>query len=530
MGFRFSIEHANWLAHILQPVGATPRLEHDSEERETLRAFVETFEHNFFASRPESRRLRDLLREVLHDIRFDRQSPSAALRALREYFRDAPWVALLLPSGNHAESDRLLTDRGLLAELVSIGPEGPGIILQLESGQREEIVLDHVFPAFKVAFADVTRWPGLLVWTPSGDAVFFELSKNVPVVRERLRWLVSRLSGSYGQPDLQSIRTEYGLKILSARPDPSPLRILHLSDLHLGSDLARRRLDRVQTILGSVVNELGEDGPIVPVITGDLMDSPSEENLGDVRSFMSFLLSLGIEKPVVVLGNHDVREDGWLSDKLRHAINISTTPVTWIDDHAVGFACFNSVNGGRLARGWLGEQELTHVGNALDGQPEKASSYTMIGVLHHHPIPVELPSWYKQAWYERLLGTAFEKTEALEDADAFLAWLKTRGVAAVLHGHKHIPRFDMHDGIAIVGCGSTVGKVDTSVKGRTYISLNVITVDRSQSLLGCRLRAERIPGAGLESMASHEMVLKSALAPSGLTATSTRTRRKRRAG
>lgn len=530
MGFRFSIEHANWLAHILQPVGATPLLEHDYEQQETLRRFVETFEYNFFASRPESRRLRLLLREVLHDIQRDRKSPSIALMALREYFRDAPWVALLLPSGTHGESDRLLTDRGLLAELVSIGPEGPGIILQLETIPREEIVLDHVFPAFKVAFGDVTRWPGLLIWTPSGDAVFFELSKDVQVIRDRLRWLVSRLSENFGQPDLQVIKEQYSIEILSARTPASSLRVLHLSDLHLGSDLARRRLDRVQMIIRSVVNELGEDGPIVPVITGDLMDSPSEENLGDVRSFMSFLATLGIEKPVVVLGNHDVREDGWLSDKLRQAINISTTPVTWMDDHGVAFACFNSVNGGRLARGWLGEQEMAHVGNALDEHPDKASRYTIIGVLHHHPIPVERPSWYKRVWYERLLGAAFEKTEALEDAEAFLAWLRIRAVAAVLHGHKHIPRFDRHNEIAVVGCGSTVGKVDTATKGHTYMSLNVITVDRSQNLLGCRLRAERIPGAGLEAVESHEIVLKSVLATSGPTTASTRTRRKRRAG
>lgn len=530
MGFRFSIEHANWLAHILQPVGATPRLEHDFDKRETLRKFVETFEYNFFASRPESRRLRVLLHEVLHDIQLDRKSPSVALMALRDYFRDAPWVALLLPSGTHPESDDLLTDRGLLADLVSTGPESAGIILQLETVPREDIVLDHVFPAFKVAFADVTRWPGLLIWTPSGDAAFFEVSKNVEVIRDRLRWLVSRLSVNFGQPDLQAIKEQYSIDVLSVRTHVSSLRILHLSDLHLGSDLARRRLDRVQTIIRSVVNELGEDGPIVPVVTGDLMDSPSEENLGDVRSFISFLASLGIEKPIVVLGNHDVREDGWLSDKLRQAISISTSPVTWIDDHSVGFACFNSVNGGRLARGWLGEQELTHVGNALDKHPDKGSTYTMIGVLHHHPIPVDRPSWYKQVWYERLLGAAFEKTEALEDAEAFLVWLRTRGVAAVLHGHKHIPRFDRHDGIAMVGCGSTVGKVDTAAKGHTYMSLNVLTVDRSQNLLGCRLRAERIPGAGLESVESHEMVLKTALPPSGLTPASTRTRRKRGVG
>lgn len=530
MGFRFSLEHANWLAHVLQPVGATPRLEHEFEQQETLRTFVETFEHNFFASRSESMRLRHLLYELIHDIRLHRESPSVALNALRDYFRDVPWVSLLLPSGSHPESDRLLTDRNFLSELVHIRPGDPGLILQLGEVPREEIALDHVFPAFRVALAEITRWPGALVWTPSGDACFFELSHRVDSIRDRLRWLYSHLDTHFGSPDLQLLKQQFSREVLQGEGDFSQVKIIHLSDLHLGSQLARRRIPRVQTLIRSVVTELGEQAPIVPVITGDLMDSPNDENLGDLRSFMGFLDSLGIEKPVIVLGNHDVREDGWLNPRFEQAVNISRVPVTWMDDYGVAFVCFNSVNGGHLARGLIGEGELGYVGNAIDEYPEKASAFTLLAALHHHPIPVDHPSWYRRSWYERLLGAKFEKTEALEDAEVFLDWLQTRGVPAVLHGHKHIPRFDKHGELAVIGCGSTVGKVETAERGQTYMSLNVLTIDRSRSSIGCRLRAERIPGAGLESGESHELVMKSSLLTSGLTPASTRTRRKRRAG
>lgn len=529
MGFRFSIEHANWLAHILQPVGATPHLEHVFEESETLRRFLSTFEYNFFASRPESRALQSLLHEAIDQIHLGRKSPMAPLLDLQRYFRSTPWVALLLPSGTHLESDELLTDPRLLADLVKIRPSDPGLILQLEEVPRERIALDHVFPAFKVAFAELTRWPGLLVWTPTGEAAFFELSRSPEVIRGRLTWLFSHLATSYGAPDLHLLKQQFGREELPRGTDYSQVRIIHLSDLHLGSQVARRRLDRVQTLIESVVRELGEDAPIVPVITGDLMESPSDDNLGDVRAFMGFLNSLDVEKPIVVIGNHDVREDGWLSPQFQQAVNISSSPVVWMDDYSVGFVCFNSVNGGRLARGWLGEQEMAYVGNAIDERPRNASSFTMIGALHHHPIPVKRPTWYKPSWYERLLGGAFERTEALEDAEPFLAWLTARRVAAVLHGHKHIPRFDLHGDIAVVGCGSTMGKVKTLVKGHTYMSLNVLTIDRGQNLLGCRLRAERILGAGLEGVESHELVLKSTLISPGLTPASTGTRRKRRA-
>jgi hypothetical protein len=527
MGFRFSIEHANWLAHVLQPSGATPKLEDESEQRGTLQKFIDTFAQNFYSSP----RGRYNIEYFIHGPRLDtgRQPSVKTLSTLRDYFRDIPWVSLLLPSGNDPESDRLLTDSEFLSDLVRIRPEDPGLILQLDQVPQEEIALDHVFPAFKVALAEVTRWPGVLVWTPSGDSGFFELSRNPNSIRERLEWLYSHLATHYGPPNLQILKQQFSREVLGGKEDFPQVIIIHLSDLHLGSQLARRRLPRVQTLIQSVVNELGEQAPIVPVVTGDLMDSPSEVNLGDVRTFMGFLNSLGIEKPIVVLGNHDVREDGWLSPQLEQAVNISRAPVVWMDDHKVGFACFNSVNGGHLARGFIGETELTYVGNAMDEHAEKALAFTMVATLHHHPIPVEHPSWYRRKWYERLLGSMFEKTEDLEDAEIFLGWLGKRGIPAVLHGHKHIPRFDKHGDLAVIGCGSTVGKVETAESGHTYMSINVVTIDRARGLIGCRLRAERIPGAGLEAVESHELVMKSTLPKLGLTSASTRTHRKRRA-
>ena len=527
MGFRFSIEHANWLAHILQPTGATPTLDREDEQRETLRKFIDSFAENFYSSRRWRCELEHILQRYRGDMESAGRLPNGALIALREFFRGVPWVSLLLPSGNDQKSDRLLTESNLLSELVKIRPDDPGLILQLEGVPREEIALDHVFPAFKVALAEVTRWPGVLIWTPGGDAGFFELSRDQGTIRERLLWLYSHLAAHCGSPDLQLLKRQYAHELLKGVEDHAQVRILHLSDLHLGSQVSRRRLPRVQTLIESVVTELGEQAPIVPVITGDLMDSPNDANLGDVQAFMGFLSRLGVEKPVLLLGNHDVRQKGWLSAKLDQAVNIPRVPVCWMDDHEVAIACFNSVNGGHLACGFIGEQELTRVGNEIDRHPKKAASFTMVAALHHHPIPVDHPSWYRRSWYERLLGPKFEKTEALDDAELFLGWLKTRGIPVVLHGHKHIPRFDKDGDLAVIGCGSTVGIIETAPRDHTYMSLNVLTIDRSHGLMGCRLRAERIPGAGLEAVESHELVLKSSLPAHGLTTVPKRVRRKR---
>lgn len=506
MGFRFSIEHANWLAHVLQPVGATPLLRNEFEQRETLRTFVTTFAENFYSTRKAGFDLR----ELIHVSRSRDQSPHEVIKALRDYFQDTPWVALLLSGTNQSEVDQYLLSRDLLRHLVGISPDDPGLILQLQEPASSEFALENTFPAFKTALAAISRWPGCLIWTRTGDAAFFELPSSVPMARESLHWLFSQLATNVGNPDLEILLRLYKRSQPALSERPGVIRLLHLSDLHLGSQIARRRMPRVQALVEAVVRELGEDEPILPVITGDLMDTPTDENLGDVRSFMSFIRGLGIGEPSVVLGNHDVREDGWLNPQLDQAVNISRRPVVWMDEHEIALACFNSVTAGRLARGRIGENEFTNVGNALDEQPNKRH-YLTVGVLHHHPIPVERPDWYARSWYERILGDGFERTEQLEDAELFLRWLEKRGIPVALHGHKHIPRFDRHGGIAIVGCGSTVGKVNTAVQGETFMSLNIVELDRSRNMLSCRLRAERIPGAGLESISSHELILRTPL-------------------
>jgi predicted phosphodiesterase len=77
----------------------------------------------------------------------------------------------------------------------------------------------------------------------------------------------------------------------------------------------------------------------------------------------------------------------------------------------------------------------------------------------------------------------------------------------LLHGHKHIPRATVHDGTAIVGCGSSVGKVGTR-DGQPYMSINVVSVDGKERRVTSRLLAERIPGGGLVEQQRHELVLR----------------------
>jgi predicted MPP superfamily phosphohydrolase len=409
--------------------------------------------------------------------------------------------------------DRELCSADFLRRLVQIRAEDPGLILQLEDAPEEIFSLTDVFPAFRTALARSTEWPGILLWTVQGDSSFLPLPTESPRELERAaHWIFSHLATTIGV-DLELFTSQYfGEFRRIPRSSAKRFQILQVSDIHIGCPEASKRLPRVQQLIRNLADDLGDDSRIIPVVTGDLMDSPDEANLDSVRAFLDFLTNLGSEAPIVVLGNHDVRKDGYLGESLRQATRLPATNgrVIWLEDEKVGLICFNSVTEGRLARGMLGEHQLLDVGSEID-RKRSWREYSLVSVLHHHPIPVERPDWYVQPFYERVLGRTFETTESLEDASAFLAFTESRRVSAILHGHKHIPRADKTAAdIPVFGCGSTVGKVPTS-DGRPYMSINVITIDPANRKLSGRLLAERIPGGGLKEEKRHEVLARSEL-------------------
>lgn len=110
--------------------------------------------------------------------------------------------------------------------------------------------------------------------------------------------------------------------------------------------------------------------------------------------------------------------------------------------------------------------------------------------------------------YERILGFTIDKTDELEDAAALLHFVKQRKLSAIMHGHKHIPRATkVGNDLVVFGCGSTVGKVSTT-DGGTYMSLNIVSVNRRSRKLSGRLLAERIPGGGIVEQKRHEIMLR----------------------
>jgi 3',5'-cyclic AMP phosphodiesterase CpdA len=316
-------------------------------------------------------------------------------------------------------------------------------------------------------------------------------------VEERAHWIVSHLSTVDGL-DTQLFERQYLRSIGKSGDEPNRrLTLLQMSDIHLGCRQADHALPRLQQICRNIVRDCGGPSAVLPVISGDLLDDPEEDNHNRFRTFFDAASNLTAYEPILLLGNHDVRRDGYRSRSLEQAIQIpATSRVHWIQEFNLAIVAFNSVIGGKLARGMIGEPQLYDIGSEIDRKRD-SDQFSFVGVLHHHPIPVEKPEWYSQPFYERVLGSWFERTDELEDAPLFLEFARQRRFGAIMHGHKHIPRLDKTPGnIPVFGCGSSVGKVNTRDR-YPLISVNLITFDRSTNQVSGRLLVEGIPGGGL---------------------------------
>lgn len=296
--------------------------------------------------------------------------------------------------------DRQLCSNEFLSRLLIDTPDSLGLVLQLEEAPGDKMALTNIFPAFQAALSEASKWPGMLIWnewTPEGS--FIPFRNNTPEsIQEEASWIIQTLSttGVSRFSNLKQVSELHKLAFPRVQSEARQLHILQLSDIHLGCDEADSRLLLIQQHIANLVSEL-KSGIVVPVVSGDLMDSPTERNLAQVRLFFAFLNSLNIEQPLSVLGNHDVRKDGWLQRLLGKALQLPTTHgLHWYDEANVGIACFNSVVEGRLARGFIGERQRVSMSAEIEGRPDRRN-FAIVAVLHHHPLPVETPEWFERA-------------------------------------------------------------------------------------------------------------------------------------
>lgn len=462
MGYRFNLHHGNIVVYLTTPATEPPRVE-SSRLEEFLLVVQQGLDRPWREGgriltrdeswpdrlRLEARKSLDTLSRVKPERVIAADLVAHVLEPLRVLLSQFRLYALPLWTGfNH--SDHLM----IRSEGLAFGAENALVLFPddgLTPGRSSDL---DTLPAFDLALQNRHEWPGMLLWTDRGSAAF--------VPRGRIDDAVENCARALRRHD--DVLLSKVISDLASAAGQKPRRILHLSDLHFGSEHAAINAPFLQAELHDAVRTVDR-----VVVTGDLFDNPTDRDLADYQRFSQELHRTSGQEPICIPGNHDVR---WLGNLASNSAKIAALP--WsshvIDDGtSTVFLGFNSAESGNWARGEVGQNQMQRIAaehrNAIAIRPE-LHGYLTIALVHHHPYSFETtPATLVQRVLTRF-GLSDESFMRMVDADKFLDWCARWGVSAVLHGHKHVPRYEVRticpEGgsphvLPAVGCGSSLG-------------------------------------------------------------------------
>lgn len=512
MGYYFSLEHANLLANLID--GNSKRIKMDIEGNEESRQeFIELMidmKNNLISTNPHEYKIMTslILEKMGYDdgnhlkdysnIRLEKSDRYHNSR--RNYFRiedltvfelidelskalkKFDYKFLILKERN--ESEKLLEH---IVEKYHYSYSA--LFLQPQDLQYDNYGLLNSFPHFEKTLLNINRWPGVLIWKNKSQAFFVKLTK-----RRTLKHILEQLD-KFGEEVLTEMQAEDSERKANY--------IFHFSDLHIGASNIQRKLNRLKKIYRSKLEEIEGEAEIDFVITGDSVDEPTEAAIQCLEGFVDDIISDNGKAPHIILGNHDIDKHGFaLSDKNRitthNAISIIGQEPIKIKNKIL-LIPFNSNTRDKHAKGMIGEEQFSVLGNRLDSIPYE-NEHLKIAILHHHIAPIPNPDWRKIKWYEKLFPSRIEDSLKLIDADSFKEWAESREIKIILHGHKHIPFYDdttVKDAI-VVSCGSSTGKIDHIESGKTYLSYNLLKITDDNIVVNQYV--EELLGSGTSSI------------------------------
>lgn len=508
MGYRFTLDSANTVANLsFGKVMSCYRDIYSSEENfYGFMYFLNQFHQNMYSNEIDRymkkiRRIQKtlyryedferLFEDVKHEdpfLHFHRDA-LGALHELSEIFERCTVKSLLLPeiiNSNKYDYDDFMTSQETLHKLVRTHQGDSCLILQPQERPYRTTIFD-AFPNFEVALRQADMWPAVLFWD-GNDFAFVPIRH-----KDELFYLFEIIQ--YERHPLGEI------KRVAEKKKKTSHYIFQLSDLHFGAknvDIAERRL---KSLVKFQLSNIELQDSVDFVITGDAVDSPSRATENDYINFAEYLEEHCGHKPIRILGNHDINNNGLavFHGKQRIANIIGEYPkIHILEEQKVILLLFNSNTNGNLAAGEIGTAQMSEMGNLLD-KVQNLDEYMLIAVMHHHLLPIPQPDYYDEKWYKKILPSSFlDESLKLIDAELFVEWLNQRNIKFVLHGHKHIPFMTEHRGINVIGCGSSTGQITHKENGKTYISYNLLKI--SEKAVTCIQFAEEIYGAGAKNI------------------------------
>ena len=535
---KFNLQSASWISYVLDRRNPIPDIAKTNLVRDTLVVFLgNLIDGLYFHGKSNAK----IIEKAVHMRNTVRSRPhhryDDIVTDLRGIFSKREWTAILIPSGfqESRSVDQLVTSKLFLSKLSRTIKTDPHLILHLNEAPQRDFAITDVYPPFHAALSKSTRWPGILLWRSSDEPLFFPLPSEK--AEDAIHWVFSRADDLANSPG--HLLTRHYLEAFpSCRIDAaSRLTFLHLSDTHIGSIESITRMIRVKDLLKDYVRKNQGDTSMAFLLSGDIMQTPDESNVIRANIFHDFLKDLhpSGRDPIFVIGNHDVRRKGVLknrpvSSSLVPAIH---TRIEWIPDHPVGILCWNSADGGRMARGKITGEQYRTIKEQLNPFPNGNPKPMLIALLHHHTlqfrrIDPEMRRFHKKtlgASLRKFLGYAYEHMDGLANVQEFIRFCDSYAVKVILHGHKHIPiagKIPDHllgnRPILIFGSGSSVGKnayIYRKLFNVDYeISMNEIVLDFRTRLLSGRLMAETEYDQGVATVKTdHVFVSRSAIGP-----------------
>jgi len=278
------------------------------------------------------------------------------------------------------------------------------------------------------------------------------------------------------------------------------LKIIHISDTHIGSEQGARRF---KCIIEDIHQVVARGGPWWVVHTGDLIDKAVEPQRALARQLLAQLEQPphGPALPVLLVpGNHDYgcswHTDWQAARDFKNAFAglifgdqphefpvlrvVGRCAFIGLDSSAMEFGLFK----GLFAKGELGQAQLDRL-NALLNQPELAGLYKVV-CLHHHPFIDGYsvrPDFADPHFWSKTLKWHGRRFLRLKDANSLVQILRDR-IDLLLFGHRHYGldhRFEAQRygiGMAFDASSTTAEKTDADT-----MRYRIIDIETSEVLV-----------------------------------------------
>jgi 3',5'-cyclic AMP phosphodiesterase CpdA len=218
------------------------------------------------------------------------------------------------------------------------------------------------------------------------------------------------------------------------------MRIVHVSDLHFGKHNV--------SLAEDLTRRVAQIQPDLIIASGDIVDHP-EQNLFEEAHRYLIKLTEGIKpappedpkrpKLITIPGNHDFLAKGWLprfigelgwetTNYYKHFAGCQTEH--FFQPENVWVFGFDSARKGNYSGGEIPDADLELFHKRYDSLKGEFGALFVnafkIAVVHHHPLPVNWDTDWRQRWLTML------------NAGTFLAAVLYRHVDLVIHGHEHL--------------------------------------------------------------------------------------------